>query len=151
MSIQELSPAEIEALVGSRHAAAGIEYPPAGLQPYYHWLVRTLHLLAESSAGALRVARDDVGPMVVAIAPGRASIDNVPLAYAGGTVDLAPFDGDTALVWLCDGGGGAAAVDAASVGTGWPGVNHIKLAEVTLMDGQIVAILDRRFETVFRV
>jgi hypothetical protein len=149
MSIQELTSAEIEALVGTRHPATGMEYPPVGLQPYYDWLLRTLHLLAESSAGALRVAGDDGGAMTVAVTPGRVSIDAVPLDFPGGTLDLTAFDNDTALLWLYD-GGGTAAVGAALAGDGWPGVNHIKLAEVTLAEGQIVAILDRRFETIFR-
>ena len=148
MTIEQLSPSEIEQRAGTRHAATGIEYPPNGLQPYYHWLIRTLHLLAESSAAALRVARDDTSAATVRILPGRASIGGAPLVYDGGTVDLGPYNNDTAYLWLEDDGG--AAIKTASDGGGWPGGAHIKLAEVTLADGEITDILDRRFESMLK-
>jgi len=34
--------------------------------------------------------------------------------------------------------------------TGWPGITHIKLAEVELSAGSIVSIMDRRFETILK-
>jgi hypothetical protein len=145
MTIKELTPDQIEQRVGTRHAGTGIEYPPSGLQPYYHWLMRTLHLLAESSAAALRVARDDADATTIRVLPGRASIGGVALAYAGGTVDLAAHNNDTAYVWLEDDGG--ATVKTAGAATGWPATAHIKLAEVTLAGGEITDVLDRRFET----
>lgn len=150
MSIKQLSSDQIANLVGTRHPATGFEYPPDGLQPYYQWLVRTLHLLAESGAGALRVTRDEAGPTKVHVAPGRASIADVPLAYPGGTIDLASYNNDTALLWLAD-DDGEAAITVVNESTGWPGASHIKLAEVTLEAGEIVDVLDRRFETILRV
>ncbi|HEX7009981.1 MAG TPA: hypothetical protein VF184_08365 [Phycisphaeraceae bacterium] len=150
MAVRELSAEEMEALVGTRHGVTGMEYPPQGLQPYYQWLVRTLHLLAESSAGALRVARDASSPTAVTISPGRASIQDAALSYEGGVIDLAEHNNDTVYVWLFD-DGGAAAVGFGAEGDGWPAQAHIKLAQVTLEAGAITGILDRRFETVFRV
>lgn len=150
MAIKELSPDQITELVGTRHPAVGFEYPPDGLQPYYQWLVRTLHLLAESGAGALRVAREETGGAKVHVAPGRASISDVVLVYAGGSIDLGSYNNDTALLWLAD-DGGEAKIEVASESTGWPGESHIKLAEVTLEAGEIVNILDRRFEAMLRV
>jgi hypothetical protein len=150
MAVRELSAEEIEALVGTRHGVTGMEYPPQGLQPYYQWLIRTLHLLAESSAGALRVAQDASSPTAVTVAPGRASIQGVALSYEGGVIDLAGFNNDTVYVWLFD-DSGAAAVGFGAEGDGWPVQAHIKLAQVTLEAGAITGILDRRFETVFRV
>ena len=148
MTIQELSTSEIEQRVSTRHAGTGIEYPPSGLQPYYHWLVRTLHLLAESSAAALRVAEDDTNATTVRIMPGRASIGGVALSYDGGTIDLSTYNNDTAYIWLENDGG--AAVKVADDATGWPGGAHIKLAEVTLASGEITEIVDRRFETMLK-
>ena len=150
MAVQPLSSDQIRALVGTRHAATGIEYPPSGLQPYYEWLVQTLHLLAEASAGPFRVAEDDATPMSVRIAPGRASIAGVVLAYAGEVKDLSAYNNDTAYLWLADDAGNAK-VGVASSNDGWPGQDHIKLAEVTLAGGEISGMLDRRFETIFRV
>ena len=150
MAISPLPPQDIESLVGSRHATTGIEYPQPGLQPYYDWLVQSLHLLAEASAGALRVARADDNPTSVHVMQGRASIDDVPLAFAGEQLDLAAYNNDTALLWLYD-NAGEAGVGHATTATGWPTDSHIKLAQVTLEAGQITAIVDRRFETIFRV
>ncbi len=150
MAIQELSVEEIEALVGTRHAATGIEYPPNGLQPYDHWLMRTLHLLAEQAAGpgGLRVARDDAGATTINIAPGRATIEGDALAFAGGVLDLASHNNDTAYVWA-EADDDALAVNAGADGDGWPVDPHVKLAEVALAAGAIVSILDRRWDAVF--
>lgn len=147
MTIQDLSAEQITALVGTRHAVTGVEYPPGGLQPYYEWLVRTLHHLAESSAGALRVARSSASATAVVVSPGRASIGGVALAFEGETLELATFNNSTVLVWLEDLAGAAVIGHGASAG-GWPGGLHIKLAEVTVAAGEVTAVLDRRFETI---
>ena len=72
MPIQELTSAEIEALVGTRHGVTGVEYPPNGLQPYYQWLMRAVHLLAEAASlsGGLRVSRDTASATRVRRRPG---------------------------------------------------------------------------------
>jgi len=150
MTIRDLTLEQVTALVGTRHEPTGVEFPPAGLQPYHAWLVRQLHHLAESSAGALRVVHDDGGDTTVRIMPGRASIDGVPLHYAGGAVDLAGFNNDTACLWLED-DEGEAVIGVAADGEGWPVSLHIKLAEVTLAAGSIAQIVDRRFETFLSV
>jgi len=150
MPSADLSTQAIGDLVGSRHTVTGTEFPPAGLQPYHDWLIRTLHRLAEGSAGALRVERSDQSPMSVCVAPGRASIAGVALSLDESTLDLSGFNNDTALIWLAD-NAAAAELNAASHSTGWPGSAHLKLAEVTLSAGAISGVLDRRFETVFRV
>jgi len=150
MAIQTLSSEQIDSLVGTRHDTTGFDYPPDGLQPYYEWLVRTLHLLAESSCGSLRVAQDDAGGTTVRIAPGRAEISNIALDYTGGTIDLSSYNNDTAYLWLED-DSGSAHIGVDTDANGWPAGAHIKLAEVTLSAGAITTILDRRFETIFRV
>jgi hypothetical protein len=150
MPIKELTPDQIDALVGTRHPATGIEYPPNGLQPYYHWLLRALHLLAESSLGNLRVAADDTSDTSVVIAPGRATISSVVVDFAGQTSDLSAYNNDTAYIWLFD-NTGTAGLGIGTDAAGWPGTPHIKLAEVALAAGVITQILDRRLETVFSV
>ena len=150
MALEQLTPDQIENLVGTRHGTVGIEYPPVGLQPYYDWLVRTLHTLAESSCGALRVAVDDANNTTVHIAPGRASVSSVVLDYPGESIGLSAYNNATAYLWLSS-DGGEATVGVGSGASGWPMDPHIRLAEVTLAAGKITAILDRRFETIFRV
>lgn len=150
MSQMELSPQQISDLVGSRHPATGIAFPPAGLQPYHDWLIQTLHRLAEASAGDLRVGRADAPPTAIHLAPGRCSIGGVGLSLAATTIDLATVNNDTALVWVYDDNGNAVA-STATAATGWPSAAHLKLAEVTLAGGAVTGILDRRFETVLRV
>jgi len=148
MPIKELTPDQIDGLVGTRHAVAGLEYPPNGLQPYYHWLLRSLHLLAESSLGALRVAADDASDTSVIIAPGRATISGVVLDFAGQTIDLSAYNNDTAYIWLFE-NAGAVGLGIGADAAGWPVTPHIKLAEITLAAGVITQTLDRRLETVF--
>ena len=148
MAIRDLTASYIDSLIGTRHTITGFEYPPNGLQPYYQWLVNALHLLAEASAGGLRIDRDEANDTTVNIAPGRAALDGVVLVYSGGISDLATFNNDTVYVWLYD-NAGAAAISKGSAVVGWPVTTHIKLAEVSLSAGLIINILDRRHETIF--
>ncbi|MEM7627283.1 MAG: hypothetical protein AAF333_16930 [Planctomycetota bacterium] len=150
MDSPDLTDAQIEALIGTRHEPTGIEFPPAGLQPYHDWLIRTLYRLAESSAGALRVDRSAVNTTSVGVASGRASIGGVALILPATTLELANHNNATAYLWLRD-NAGQAEVAAGNAAAGWPADAHIKLAEVALDGGQITSIVDRRFETVFRV
>lgn len=149
MAVQMPSAAEIEGLVGTRHPVAGIEYPHMGMQPYYQWLLSSLHLLAEASAGGLRVSRDDASDTAIAISPGRATLNSDALIYPGGVSDLAVFNNDTAFIWL-DSAGGVATIGQGSLASGWPVDPHIKLAEVVLSAGGIDEIIDRRFEAIFK-
>ena len=150
MAIKELSGDDVSSLVGTRHSITGIEYPPNGLQPYYLWITRTLHLLAESSLGHFRVSESDDADTHIHIAPGKATISGTILNYVGETVDLTSYNNDVAHVWLRD-NAGAPAINTGPDSAGWPAYPHIKLAEVTLIAGRIVQITDRRLETVFNV
>jgi len=146
MASRELTLTEIEGLVGTHHDVVGFEYPANGLQPYYRWLVSSLHLLANASAGGLSVDQDNINDTTVRIAPGRARLDGVSLVYGGGVSDLSSFNNDIAYVWLHD-VGGVATIGVGPDSVGWPAAAHIKLSEVTLSGGQIIKIEDRRFET----
>ncbi len=150
MPIKELTHDEIESLVGTRHPITGIEYPPNGLQPYYQWLVRTLHLLAEASLGALRISADDSSGTSVQVTPGRASISGVVLDHSGQLLDLSSYNNDTAYIWLFN-NSGSPSIGIGTDAAGWPGMSHLKLAEVTIVSGQISQILDRRIEQVLSV
>lgn len=147
MHVEQLTSEQIDSLVGTRDGLTDIAYPPQGLQPYHQWLIQTLHRLAACSLGAWRVDRAPDEPMMIAIAPGRASIDEVVVAYDGGTLDLASFNNATAHVWLAE-DEGEAVVDA---GSDWPESTHLKLAEVMLSEGRIADLIDRRLEALFRV
>lgn len=147
MAIRELTSAQIEQLVGARHSATGMEYPPFGLQPYYDWLINSMHRLAEASslAAALKVQRDSAGDTALAIAGGRASLDGVMLDYPGETLDVSAYGNSVVYLWLwsdC----GSPRLGAAAQATGWPETPHLKLAEVAVAEGQIASILDRRGE-----
>lgn len=149
MPAQPLGSEQIAALIDTADPRTGVTYPAAGTQPWYEWLVRTVHRLAQASAGDLAVYADEDAASSVFIAPGRCSIDGVALAYPGGSVDLSLYNNATALIYLED-DGGTPAVGLATTLDSWPVGNHLKLAEATLANGQIDAILDRRFETILR-
>ncbi len=141
---------EIEALVGQRHGVSGVLYPANGLQPYYQWLVASLHLLSESSAGGVRVSVDEAGETYVRVSPGRVMLHGVVLDYNGGVEGLSAYNNLVVNVWLYDAGAGAAGVGVGAAGSGWPVTGHIKLAEVTLSGGRIEGVVDRRFEVMMR-
>ncbi len=147
MTIRELASEDIAGLVGTRHPIVGFEYPPNGLQPYYQWLISTLHLLAEAGVGGLRVAQDDISDTNVVVSPGKVTLDGLVLNYSGGNIDLAAFNNDTALLWIYN-NTGFAAIGTASTLASWPAYPHIKLAEVSLLAGAITQIQDRRHETI---
>lgn len=141
----DLTAAEIQTLVGTRHDAAGIEFPPAGLQPYHDWLIRTLKSLADASFGPLQVTASTQGPTTVHVRAGRAAVNSVALESAAQDLDLAAFNNSTVLIALTENAGNPQ-IDAAAA---WPAGPHIKLAEATLAAGQITELIDRRFESVF--
>ena len=149
MPSQDLTRQQLAALVGGEHPVTGVSYPEAGLQPYYEWLIGSLYRLAESSAGDLRVWHDADAAASIWIAPGRCSIAGQALAYAGGSVDLGGYNNSTVLVWMQD-NVGAAEVGIAESSAGWPGGDHLKLAEVVLDAGEVTFITDLRFETLLK-
>lgn len=143
MAIRTLTSEQIDTRVGERHPVVGFEYPPSGLQPYYRWLMGCLHLLGEASAGGLRVAEDEASPTHVHVAPGRLRLDGQAWSFGGQTLDLATFNNDTALVWAAAQDGQVVIATAPAV-DGWPETAHLRLAEVALESGAIVAIVDVR-------
>ncbi|MEM7680939.1 MAG: hypothetical protein AAF288_03190 [Planctomycetota bacterium] len=150
MAAQDLSAQEIQNLVDTRHPVVGIEFPTRGLQPYYDWLLRTLAHLADASFGAFRVAPDDSAPLAFRVAPGRATIDSaLAVLTDAATIDLAPFNNQTALVWIVEQSGDAVP-QAGAASSGWPAGAHLKLAEVTLQNGVPTQTIDRRLDTVFQ-
>ncbi len=149
MPAQDLTSQQIATLVGSSHPVTGLSYPEAGLQPYYQWLIQSLHRLAEASAGDLRVWHDADDAASVWVAPGRCSIASQALAFAGGSIDLGLYNNSTALIWVED-NAGLALIGTADTATGWPAGDHLKLAEAVLDAGEVTLITDRRFETLLK-
>ena len=149
MPIRDPDPTDTQQLIGTRHATTGIEFPPPGLQPYHDWLIRTLAHLADASCGALRVARDADTPTAVVVMPGRATLASTPIDFPGVTLDLAAHNNTAVLLALIV-DAGAPAVHVAPLADGWPADPHIKLAQVTLAAGVVTAIVDRRFESIFK-
>jgi len=149
MPIIELTAEQTADLVDTRHAGTGMLYPPDGLQPYYLWLMRSLHQLAETSASALKIHADADNPAGVIVMPGRASINGHPLNLSEQAIDLSEFDDDTLNVWLHR-DSGSAAVSVGTSGDGWPSTPHIRLAQVVLDEGAVTSIIDRRFEAILR-
>lgn len=145
----DLTSQQIAALVGDTHPVTGLSYPEAGLQPYYEWLIRSLHRLAEASAGDLRVWNDADDSASVYVSPGSCSIAGQALTYAGETIDLAAYNNSTALIWVED-NADSPQIGIADTGTGWPVGDHIKLAEAVLASGEVTLITDRRFETILK-
>jgi hypothetical protein len=146
MALRELSASDLQSLVGTRHAATQVEYPPLGLQPYYEWLMRTIEHLAETALPDFKVRRDDASAASIHVMAGRAMVNGVVLSAAGQAIDLAFFDDDITLVWLENDEGASIGYGAAE--DGWPVTPHLKLAEVTIADGVITLIVDRRIEQV---
>jgi hypothetical protein len=150
MAIRELTATEIQQLRDNRHPTVGLLYPPEGLTPWYDWLIRSLHLLADAGFGALRTAVEEADAPTIRIAPGRASVAGEPVAHPGSAHDLSGMNNTVVLVALVDGGGGAASIELRREAEGWPAVTHLKLAEVTVEAGIVAEVLDRRFEAALR-
>ncbi|MEM6391198.1 MAG: hypothetical protein AAF797_00190 [Planctomycetota bacterium] len=141
-----LTSPQIDALVDTADPGTGITYPPLGLQPYHTWLIDTLHRLAASAVPQFRVAPAGAAqPTLVYAAPGRAVLDQTSLDFPGQTLDLAPWNNQTAKLYLIDNAGTAEFAAASD----WPVSTHLKLAEATLSQGAIIQITDHRLQLLF--
>lgn len=150
MTFRDLTQDEINALVGTRHAATGLEFPPVGLQPYYNWLINSLHRLADAAFADFRVVRSDDADTAVFVTPGRALIFGVTLTHEGQTIDLAPYNNNTAILWLHD-QEGVATLGHDTLATSWPAYPHIPLAQIELASGVITSIEDLRPQSALTV
>ncbi|MEM6551156.1 MAG: hypothetical protein AAF750_03415 [Planctomycetota bacterium] len=141
-----LTTTQIDALVDTTEPGTGITFPPLGLQPYHTWLIDTLHRLAASAVPQFRIAPADPDqPTLVYAAPGRAIIDQTTLDFPGQTLDLAPWNNQTARLYLIDNAGTA----ELAANSDWPVGAHLKLAEATLSQGAITQITDLRLQPLF--
>jgi len=141
-----LSQNEIEQLVNTCHHHTGIAYPPPGLQPYYCWLINTIHRLANCCSSDFLVTRSDLNSTSVYIAPGRACIAGQTIVYGGEDIELSQYNNSTVYIYLQNSG-----VAACSSNDGWPESGHLKLAELSIEAANIINITDRRFEAVFNL
>ncbi len=147
MTISQLTHEQVDQLAGET-LPAGITLATNGMQPYYHWLMQTIHRLAQTTFTNLRVDQASESATSIHVSAGRATIDSVVLESDALVIDLSSYNNDTAYIWIED-DSGEALIDSASDATGWPGAVHIKLAEVTLTAGEITAIVDRRLDHIF--
>ena len=132
---------------------SGVPYPTDGQDPWFVWLVQCINQLINSSAltNNLRVFADAEAAMEIGVRPGVATINDEVLALAAvAELDLSGNDNDTTLVWAAK-DGSALTIASAVEGTGWPETPHVPLAEVTITDGAITSIIDRRRQVMLAV
>ena len=132
----------------------GAPYPTDGQDPwaaaFYKFgkgILRALHL-----ANNLRVFEVEGNADAVGVRPGRCTIASTVYAFSGADPAVDGLtDNDTTYVWAEDDGGGNLQINSATDGTGWPGGDHFKLAEITMSSGAITDIVDRRLDEIFSV
>lgn len=158
MAVKQLTDTEANALStgGVTDTDTGVRYPSADADPWLAPIMRTLGRLSAVAqlAANLRVDEVEGNADAVLVLPGRCTIDGTVYSFAG--VDPAVdglADNDTTYIWAEDTNPGTPTgtlqINSAIDGTGWPGTNHLKLAEVTMASGEITGIVDRRLDGIF--
>ncbi|HAI11065.1 MAG TPA: hypothetical protein DCM28_05130 [Phycisphaerales bacterium] len=148
MAEKALTNTQANALAATTNATTGMTYPTANEDP---WMAAYNRQLDQVNAVAvrgndLRVYEVDGNADAIGVRPGRKAFANTVLIYAGADPAVDSLtDNDTTYIWLYN-ASGAATIGSAIDATGWPAVPHVKLAEVTMADGVITSILDRRGE-----
>ena len=139
------------ALAGTTDPNSGLVYPSTDTEN--GWGAQVLRLLQHlltcfAPAGELRVYETDAAADAVGVRAGRRRLGSTVLVYAGSETAVTDLDDDaTTYVWLYNNAG----TGAIGSGAAWPSVAHWRLAEVTMADGVITQILDRRGECVVGV
>lgn len=153
MAEKQLTTDEANALSGTTDPATGTRLPSADADPWLPGRNRTDHHLMRiaEATNLLRVYELDDNADAVGVRPGRCTIDGTVYAYAGLEPALdALDDNDTHLIYAEDDGGGDLQIASATDGEGWPATAHLKLAEVTIEDGEITELLDRRGDAILQ-
>ncbi|MFG0247819.1 MAG: hypothetical protein ACF8OB_02945 [Phycisphaeraceae bacterium JB051] len=148
MAEKQLSDTDANALAGTTDATTGSIYPTANEDPWLAAYNRQLDLIGRVAqrGNDFRVFEVEDNADAVGVRPGRIAFANIVLVYAGADPAVDDLtDNDTTYVWLYN-DAGTATIGSAIDATGWPVVPHVKLAEVTMVDGVITSILDRRGE-----
>ena len=137
----ERYPDDASLLAINQDPATGVEYIRTGQSPYYLAFRKLLYRLlrATERANDLRVYQD--GDLTVGVRPGRASIQNAPIAFAG-TTGMSLATDATHHVWLDNAGN----VQTGTSGFPADRTTFVPLAEVTVGTGAIQTITDRRGE-----
>lgn len=141
---------ELAAMINTRLAGSGVTMPSIK-EAWFFDLLAEYWLLDRAAAGVLRVERSTAANTSVEVFAGRAGFTGTILSYAGDVVDLSAYGDDTIYIWAYN-NTGTLAIGTATDAAGWPATDHIKLAEVTIVDGDIAydAILDRRPEAMLQ-
>ncbi len=134
MAVKDPTATQIDTLTasgGTRDSLSGVKYIPDGTKPYGDNVNAALYHLARSRP--LMVRKSDANNTTIYILPGNCHFSGAGtlVQYAGGEVDLAAYNNDTAYVWLNPDG----TIGHGTDGAGWPGTEHCKLASVTLASG----------------
>lgn len=147
---------ELLTLAGTREAATGLKWPEQISSWYDEFLAQYWHLTRSIAPIGFRVEREATAGSVQVLS-GRASIRGHLIDYTtgnalngtvNGVIDLSGYAGDTAYIALLyDVAGGHFEIAVDTDANGWPSGPHIKLAEVTVSAGPVIAydaIVDRR-------
>jgi hypothetical protein len=145
MTERILTDTEAIALQGTTDAATGVVFPVVSQNNwaanFYRFSQRVIDALLR--ANDLRVYPVEGNADAVGIRPGRRRAGSTVINYLGQDPAVDNLtNNDTTYIWIGLNGSISSAVD----GTGWPAAPHFKLAEVTMVDGAITAIVDRRAE-----
>lgn len=117
------------------------------LRPRYLQVIYTGGFMDPANLEVIAVAAN---ADAIEVRAGEAAPGGVTLHYAGESPAVdALTDDDTTYIWIEDNGTGQAQIGSAVDATGWPapGTDHVRLAEVTMAGGVIVAINDVRGKT----
>jgi hypothetical protein len=140
-----LTDSQAIALQGTTDSSTGVVLPTVSQNNwaanFYRFAQRVIDSLVR--ANDLRVFEVEGNADAVGIRPGRRRAGSTVINYLGQDPAVDSLtNNDTTYIWILLNGSIASAVD----GTGWPAAPHFKLAEVTMVDGAITAIVDRRAE-----
>ncbi len=136
---------EINALTGLTDTGTGIVYPANGLQPYYLWLMQTIHQLNACTDTNYKTWDSAESDTSVYISQGKCRISGTDLTSLNGTIELAQFNNSTVNIAIIDGNTqGQSGVGIIERNTIWPSIDHFKIAKVTLANGKITNIKDQR-------
>lgn len=121
-------------------ADLGIEIPTENVSDYYGQFRQFVYGIADAGRWALSLGVYCPSATTFNVRGGDYMFIGTLKEYTPGDA-IDPTDNDTTYVWIDDNN----TVDSGVDGDGWPGTEHIKLAEIVVdSDGVITAVTDRR-------
>lgn len=145
---------EALALSGATDTVNKAVYPTVGSYDYAATVLRLMQRTLElggAIGSQFEVGQDDASAVSIYVGAGKTVIGGEYVSYVGEVIDLSGYGNDVVYVWLADDGGGDAEVVTGTEAADWPGTAHVRLAEVTIVDGAISGIVDWRGALLFAV